>query len=317
MACFICGQEGHFARDCPNRPNVPNNSSNNNNSNYRPYAGLNYQQKQDVADIGWIRDFCSSLAKERKDRENRELAKEARRIDAERKKQEEEAHQLRKAEMERQAGIRDARLMSAMTSQLKTMHDKLAGQMEALQGRMKARDDHRNEADKTRAAIIDLEKELAMDSPERETAELKNKIAQLRKLKEEKERERARKRVREQEEEWERQQRGREEDLRRSRGKTMAGGNERWEDPDWKDGNYIPEEDGEEQEMRRNFEKLHQQRTSKGSTSQETLHFQQPSFGIRIGEPATPRKVPSLPPKTPRMTTRSQTKRRPHSTLRT
>ncbi|GBG73161.1 hypothetical protein CBR_g12879 [Chara braunii] len=237
--------------------------------------GMTWQQKKDVDDIAWMRELCGDLARERKEKEDREKEQEWQRLEAERQRREDELHQQRKAELERQTEIRDARLMTAMMTQLKTLHDKLSGQIMEIKARAQVRENEKEGVEKLRKEVIELEKELAKDdSLEKEKEELRKKIMQLRKMKEERDLGRVRKKLMAEELEWELEQTRRELDM--------------------EDDQYAPSSSTRPPQR--------QKKTPLTMSSRPKQRMRQPSMGIHIEEPTTPH--------TPRMT-RSQVKRNP------
>ncbi|GBG59882.1 hypothetical protein CBR_g66689 [Chara braunii] len=240
-----------------------------------PAAGAHVRGKgkEQVVDGGDGR----AVGKQTKTRkERREKIEERQKLEEERQRREEELHRQLKSELDRQGEIRDARLMTAMTTQLKTLHDKLLGQMGELRSKMQIRDNQCEDIGKLRSEVVDLEKELAKeDSPEKEKEELRWRLAQLRKLKEDKELARTKKKVMEQEIEWEMEQTRMEtEQTRMEMEQTRV-------EMDHEEDRFAP--------------------SSSARPPQPQKRVRQPNLGIRIEEPSTPR--------TPR--TRSQAKKNP------
>ncbi|GBG89359.1 hypothetical protein CBR_g49069 [Chara braunii] len=167
--------------------------------------------------------------------------------------------------------------MASMTTQLKTLHDKLSGQMMEIKARAQVRENEKEDVEKLRKEVIELERELAKDdSPEKEKEELWKKIMQLRKMKEERDLVRVRKKLMAEELEWELEQTRHELDM--------------------EDDQYAPSSSTRPPQR--------QKKTPLTTPSRPRQRMRQPSMGIHVEEPTTPH--------TPRMT-RSQAKR--NSTL--
>ncbi|GBG69373.1 hypothetical protein CBR_g4066 [Chara braunii] len=220
-----------------------------------------------------MRQLCSDLAKERKKKEEREKELERQKEEAERRRRDEEIRQQHKSKIDRQAEIRDARLMSVMTSQLKSLHDKLVGQMNEVRSKVQSGDLQRAGVEKLREEVLELERKLAKeDSPEKEKDELRRKLTQLRKLKEESDRARVKKKVLEEEMRWEMKQMRKE--------------------LEFEEDQFAPSSSARAPPKRR---------TETPATPSRPRRLRQPNMGIRIEEPSTPR--------TP--VTRSRTRKNP------
>ncbi|GBG80780.1 hypothetical protein CBR_g31336 [Chara braunii] len=163
--------------------------------------------------------------------------------------------------------------MAAMTSQLKTLHDKLIRQMEDVRAKVQTKDQQKEDVGTLRNEVMELEKELAKeDSPEKERDDLQRKLVNLKKMKEERDRAHVKKKVVEHEIEWEMEQTRRELE---------------------EDDQFAPSSSARPR-----------RRPGFGTPStpvrpRQQQRVRQPDLGIRIKEPRTPR--------TPR--TRAQTRK--------